>query len=284
MDENKTNINWYPGHMAKTRRLIEKNFNLIDIVYEMVDARIPSSSKIKDIYNIIKNKPRIVIMTKKDLCDLKVTNYWVSYYENLGAKVVLVDLNNNEDYKKIIDITHELMSEINQKREDKGMNSRSARVLVLGIPNVGKSTLINKLAGRKVAETGNKPGVTTSLTWLKTNYDIELLDTPGILWPKIDDERVGLNLAAMTAIKEEILPIDDVAIHILKTLHDYYPDKLFDRYGIKKLDDYEEVYAIIGSKIGAIRGGEVDYDKVSNYIINDIKQENIKGVTFDRKV
>ena len=284
MNENKTNINWYPGHMAKTRRLIEKNFNLIDIVYEMVDARIPSSSKIKDIYNIIKNKPRIVIMTKKDLCDLKVTNYWVSYYENLGSKVVLVDLNNNEDYKKIIDITHELMSEINQKREDKGMNSRSARVLVLGIPNVGKSTLINKLAGRKVAETGNKPGVTTSLTWLKTNYDIELLDTPGILWPKIDDERVGLNLAAMTAIKEEILPIDDVAIHILKTLHDYYPDKLFDRYGIKKLDDYEEVYAIIGSKIGAIRGGEVDYDKVSNYIINDIKQENIKGVTFDRKV
>ena len=284
MNESKTNINWYPGHMAKTRRLIEEKFNLIDIVYEIVDARIPSSSKIKDIYNLIKDKPRIVIMTKKDLCDLKVTNYWVSYYENLGSKVVLVDLRNNDDYKKIIDVTHELMEDINSKREAKGMERRNARVLVVGIPNVGKSTLINKLAGRKIAETGNKPGVTKSLTWLKTNSDIELLDTPGILWPKLDNETVALNLAAMTAIKEEILPVDDVAIHILKMLHDYYPEILEERYGIKKLDDYEEVYAIIGNKIGAVRGGEVDYDKVSNYIINDIKQEKIKGVTFDRKV
>ena len=282
--DNKTNINWYPGHMAKTRRLIEEKFNLIDIVYEIVDARIPSSSKIKDIYNLIKDKPRIVIMTKKDLCDLKVTNYWVSYYENLGSKVVLVDLRNNDDYKKIIDVTHELMEDINSKREAKGMERRNARVLVVGIPNVGKSTLINKLAGRKIAETGNKPGVTKSLTWLKTSSDIELLDTPGILWPKLDDERVALNLAAMTAIKEEILPIDDVAIHILNMLHDYYPEILEERYGIKKLDDYEEVYAIIGNKIGAVRGGEVDYDRVSNYIINDIKQEKIKGVTFDRKI
>ena len=284
MNENKTNINWYPGHMAKTRRLIGEKFKLIDIVYELVDARIPYSSKIKDIYKLIMDKPRIIIMTKKDLCDMKVTNYWVKYYENLGSKVVLVDLNNNEDYKKIIDITHELMNDINQKREEKGMSSRNIRALVVGIPNVGKSTLINKMVGRKVADTGNKPGITKNLVWLKTNSDIELLDTPGILWPKLDNETVALNLAAMTAIKEEILPIDDVAVHIIKTLHEFYPDILNERYGVKKIDDFNEVYDIISRKIGAVRGSEIDYDRVSNYIINDIKQEKIKGVTFDRKI
>ena len=283
MNENKTNINWYPGHMAKTRRLITEKYKLIDIVYELVDARIPYSSKIKDIYDLIQNKPRIIIMTKKDLCDLKETNYWVNYYENLGSRVILVDLNNNEDYKKIIDVTHEIMDELNQKREEKGMSKRNIRALVIGIPNVGKSTLINKMVGKKVADTGNKPGVTKSLTWLKTNSDIELLDTPGILWPKLDNQDVALNLASMTAIKEEILPIDEVAIHIIKTLHKYYPDMLNERYGVKNIDDFEEVYDIIGKRIGAIRNGEVDYEKVSTRIVTDMKQEYIKGVTFDRK-
>lgn len=282
-NDSKTNINWYPGHMAKTRRMIQEKFQLIDIVYELVDARIPYSSKIKDIYNIIKNKPRIVIMTKKDLCDMKATNYWVSYYENLGSKVVLVDLNNDNDYKKIIDVTHEMMSYIQDNREKKGLKQKEIRALVVGIPNVGKSTLINKMAGRKVAQTGNKPGVTKNLVWLKTNCDILLLDTPGILWPKLDDQKIALNLASMTAIKEEILPVDDVAIHIINVLHRHYLNILEERYGVTKIDDIEEVYDIIGKRIGAIRNNEVDYEKVSTRIVNDVKNEYIKGITFDRK-
>lgn len=278
----KTSINWYPGHMAKTRRLIKEKFALIDIVYELVDARIPYSSKIKDIYDLIKDKPKIMIMTKKDLCDMNITTNWVKYYENLGAKVVVVDLNNNNDFKKIIDLTHEMTKEIQEKRQNKGMKEKEVRALVVGIPNVGKSTLINKMANKRVAETGNNPGVTQHIKWLKTPYNIQLLDTPGILWPKLGERKVALNLAAMTSIKQEILPIDEVAVHILETLSDYYPNILKERYDLTKVDDIEEAYETIGKNMGAMKHGEVDYDRVSKKIANDIKLEHIKGVTFDR--
>ena len=278
-----TNINWFPGHMAKTRRLIAEKYTTIDIVYELVDARIPFSSKIKDIYNIIGNKPKILIMTKKDLCDLKVTKEWVKYYENLGNHVLLVDLNNTQDYEKIISLTHEIMADVQEKRKDKGLKEKEIRALVIGIPNVGKSTLINRLCKRKVASVGNNPGVTKDITWLKTNSDILLLDTPGILWPRLDQGTVALNLAAFTALKQEILPIDEVAVYILQQLSEYYPNILQERYGIKKVTDVLEAYEVIAQKIGAIKNGEVDYDRVSLKIINDIKTESIKGITFDRK-
>ena len=281
--QNSTNINWYPGHMAKTRRLIAEKYTTIDIVYELVDARIPFSSKIKDIYNIIGNKPKILIMTKKDLCDLKVTKEWVKYYENLGNHVLLVDLNNTQDYEKIISLTHEIMADVQEKRKDKGLKEKEIRALVIGIPNVGKSTLINRLCKRKVANVGNNPGVTKDITWLKTNSDILLLDTPGILWPRLDQGTVALNLAAFTALKQEILPIDEVAVYILQQLSEYYPNILQERYGIKKVTDVLEAYEVIAQKIGAIKNGEVDYDRVSLKIINDIKTESIKGITFDRK-
>lgn len=279
-----TTINWYPGHMEKAKRLMRKEYNNIDLVYELIDARIPKSSKIKNIYDVIGNKPKILIMTKKDLTDSKKIEGWIKYYENLNTKVVVADLNNPNDIIKIVNLSHEMMKSLQSKRMEKGLNKKEIKVLVVGIPNVGKSTLINKLAGRKVASVGNKPGVTKGLTWLKTDHGIMLLDTPGILWPKLEDPEIALNLASFFSIRTEVLDVDEVACHILNKLNKLYPEKLKERYGIEKnLSglDFEAVYDTIGRKIGAIKNGEVDYERVSNRIINDIKDEYIKEILFD---
>lgn len=280
------NINWYPGHMAKAKRLMQKEYKHIDVVYELVDSRIPKSSKIANIYDIIGNKPKILIMTKKDLADEEMAERWVKYYENLGTKALLVDLNKDEDILKIVAATHELAQELQEKREEKGLMKKDVRVLVVGIPNVGKSTLINKMVGRKVAEVGNRPGVTKGLVWLNTKHNIILLDTPGILWPKLEQQEVALNLASFSAIKTEVLYENEVAVHILKKLNKYYPDKLRGRYGVMPNPvelDIEGAYEVIAKGMGAIRGSEVDYERVSNKIINDIKGEYIKGVVFDHE-
>ncbi len=280
----KSVINWYPGHMAKTKKEIKEVLNLIDIVYEVVDARMPISSKIVDIDDLVNDKPRILVVSKYDICDKVETDKIMKMYEKSGYKVVAVDLINGKNISSLIKVTQDMMEKENNKRRQKGLKARSARVLIVGVPNVGKSTLINKLVGRNKAGVANTPGFTKNLTWIRINKEIELLDTPGILWPKLDNQEGAHILASFSSIKEEIVNIDELAIFILKKLYELYPEKLKERYGIENLEeDFTEIYDTIGSKRGALKkGGRCDYTKVSNIIIRDLKNGYLGNITFDR--
>lgn len=279
----KIQINWYPGHMVKAKREIKEKIKLIDIIYECVDARMPSSSKLKGMDDILEAKPRILVMTKKDLCDLEETNKWIKHYEEKGYKVILLDLTNNDDYKKLIKLTNEIVKPIQEKRKDKGLKSKEVKIGVIGIPNVGKSTLINKLAGKKVANTGNKPGVTKQINWLKTNSGFLLLDTPGILWPKIEDNTEALSLASTATIKMEILNMTDIGGYIITFFKNYYKEKLEEKYNIEISDDPNEIFTSLAKKFNYFeKDGEIDYEKISNKVYNDLVSGALKGVTFDR--
>ena len=277
----KVGINWYPGHMAKTKREIKEKIDLIDIVFEVIDARIPYSSKNKDIDDIIKDKPRVIIMTKVDLCDINKTNKWIKYYEDMGYIVIPIDLVNNPNIKNIFDKINPIIDEINNKRINKGLKARRARVLVVGVPNVGKSTLINRLVGKKSTNVGNKPGITKNLEWIRINDKLELLDTPGILWPRLDNNNIAYNLASMTAIKEEVLDTEDLAIYIIKKMLSEYKDNIVNRYNITSTEDVIEVLDQIGKKIGAVRNNETDYERVYKKVIKDLQDGYLGKVTFD---
>ena len=280
----KGSINWYPGHMAKTRREISEKLNLIDIVYEVIDARMPRSSKIVDVDDLIKNKPRLLIMTKYDLCDKNETNKFIEYYEELGYQVIPVDLMTGTNVSKIIDASEVVLKEENEKRRSKGLKPRNIRALILGIPNAGKSTLINRLVGKKSAGVGNKPGFTKSLSWIRIHKNIDLLDTPGILWPKIEDQEAAHILASFSSIKEEILNEDQIASFILRKLYELYPKSLEERYGISEFDeDLIDAYDMIASRRGALtKGGVADYERVSRIILQDFKNGYFGPVAFDR--
>lgn len=282
MNESKTNINWYPGHMAKTKREIREKLDLIDIVYEVIDARMPISSRLEDVNDITKNKKKIIILTKYDLCDKSETDKIINSYKN-NSIVIPLDLLNG-DVSIVINETVKLMKEENDKRKLKGMQERPARVAIIGAPNVGKSTLINRLVGRRSVNVGNKPGVTKSLSWIRINKDVELLDTPGILWSKIKDYDRGYILASFSSIKEEVARPIDVAVYILRKLEELYPNLLKERYGIDSLTDtLEEEFEIIGRLRGALqRGGVADYLKVATIVIKDLQEGRIGKVTFDR--
>ena len=278
-----TSINWYPGHMAKTKRLIKENIKLIDIIYEVIDSRIPYSSRINDLEELIGNKPRVLIFTKYDLCDKEETNKFIEKYKKQGLYCITYDLTKEIDKNILLDLSTKILQDKLDKAKNEGINKDKIRALVIGVPNAGKSTFINKIVGKKIAVTGNKPGVTKNLSWIRIGKNIELLDSPGILWPKLEQEKEAFNLASTTAIKEEILEKEEIAFYIIKFMYENYRKLLEKKYGVTDVSDFYEVYETIGKRRGFIRkGGVIDDERVTDLIINDIKQGKIKGITFDR--
>ncbi|WP_084111871.1 ribosome biogenesis GTPase YlqF [Paramaledivibacter caminithermalis] len=276
-------INWYPGHMKKTKELIKDNLKLVDVVIELLDARIPISSKNPDIDNIIGNKPKIIILNKSDLSDSKVLNNWIEYYKKRGIKSIPINSITGEGMNNLIDAVKSAAKEKIDNMKSKGRKVRPIRVMIVGIPNVGKSSLINKLAGKKTAKTGNKPGVTKGKQWIRIRKDLELFDTPGILWPKIEDENVGLNLAFTGAIKDEILDIDEICVKLLEKLSIRYPENLKNRYKLDKLEEDPVInMEYIGKKRGCIKaGGIIDYSKVSKIVLDEFRKGILGRITLE---
>ena len=279
----KSNINWYPGHMAKTRREIKEKLTFIDLIYEVIDARMPISSKIIDFDDLTNGKSKIIILTKYDKCDKNKTDKIIEYYKSKGDTVIPVDLLSGINVNSIITKTTEFNNSLNDVRKQKGLKPRSIRVLVLGAPNVGKSTLINRLVGKKATKTGDKPGVTKELGWIKIGKNIELLDSPGILWPKLEDQTSAYNMAAFSSIKDEIIDMEDLSVYVIKKLLDEYPELLKKRYSLDTLgnDAYKVLEDIGNKRLAYTKGAEIDYEKVYNIIIQDLRNGLIGNVTFD---
>ncbi len=284
--EKKSNINWFPGHMSKAQREIENRLKMIDIVIELVDGRAPYSSKNPMFDDMIKNKPRLIVLTKKDLADEKRTQEWIAYYQSQGYLAIAVNLKNFNDYNKIIKLCKNAIADKLAKEQARGLKPRAVRAIVVGIPNVGKSTFINRLASKKAAVTGNKPGVTKSQQLIRVQKDFELFDTPGVLWPKFQSDRIAYNLALIGSIKRELLPLDDIVIYAIEYIQKEYPEALKNRYQLSLIDFdspwIEDALTQISDyrHIKRIRQ-EVDYDRVIELVMNEILDGSIEKITWE---
>lgn len=276
------NINWYPGHMKKTKEEIKNSLKLVDIVLEVIDARIPKSSRNPLISEITEKKDRIIIMNKTDLSDPVENEKWIKKFADDGIKAIKMNAKEKINTKEIYNIAKEILSEKFKKNEEKNIENENIRMMVVGIPNSGKSTFINNIAKRKGARVGNRPGVTQQKQWIKTKENILLLDTPGVLWPKFDGQ-TGLNLSFTNAIKDEILNIEELSLKFIEFMKEFYPKNLEERYKIDSNKTALEIYEEIGIKRGAIiRKGEVDYTRCANLIFNDFRSGKLGRITIEK--
>ncbi|WP_028398994.1 ribosome biogenesis GTPase YlqF [Ectobacillus panaciterrae] len=277
-------IQWFPGHMAKARRQITEKLKFIDVVIELVDARLPASSRNPMIDEIVAHKPRLIVLNKADMADEAMTRKWIQHFEQLGYKAISINAQAGQGMKEIAAAAKELVKEKFDKLAAKGVNPRAVRALIVGIPNVGKSTLINKLAKKNIAKTGDRPGVTTAQQWIKVGKELELLDTPGVLWPKFEDQLVGQRLAATGAIKDAILNLQDVAVYALRFLSEYYPEQLKERFNLSDIpEDIVELFDAIGKRRGCLMGGGmIDYDKTAELVLRELRAGKIGRFTFEK--
>lgn len=279
-------INWFPGHMRKTQREIKENLKLVDAVIEIRDARIPRASANPDIDKLLEGKPRIILLNKSDLTDSRITKEWIDYLSNDNVKVLEVNCLKGDGLKAIKPALMNLLKEKHDRLKAKGMVKIITRVMVVGIPNVGKSTFINKMARNNIAKTGDRPGVTKSKQWIKTGMGIELLDTPGVLWPKFEDDRTALNLAFTGAIKDEIMDIEELALKLVERLQTNYESELKARYKLEEV--YEnplDTLDAIGKKRGTlISRGEIDYNRLAVILLDEFRGGKIGKISLERPV
>ena len=275
-------IQWFPGHMAKAKREIADKIKLIDIVVELVDARAPYSSKNPLFNSVVNNKPRLIVMTKEDLADDKLTQKWLDFYKSKGYYAMSVNLKQFNEYKKIIQVCKEILKDKMAREAKKGLKPRAMRAMVLGIPNVGKSTFINRLAKRKATVTGNKPGVTKAQQIIKVDKDFELFDTPGVLWPKFEDQQVGLRLALIGSIRDEILNQDEMAIELIEYLKNHYQGILADRYQVDENEDKVKILEQIAlNRNCKMKGNELDYEKASKIVLEEFRNGKLGKISLE---
>ena len=284
-DNQKQIVQWFPGHMAKTRRLIKESLSLVDGVTEIIDARIPYSSSNPELEELINNKPRIVLLNKCDLADKNTTNQWVEYYKKKGVKAIPVDCRTGKGLNNYIVAVREVLKDVIKKNEDRGMPGKALRIMVVGIPNTGKSSFINRMAGAAKAKVADKAGVTRHNQWFNIGNGIELLDTPGVLWPKFDDPQVGDRLAFIGSVKDEIFDAETLAIRLLEVMKNNYPERLVERYKIADFTDKEawEVLEMIGKKRGMmIKGGEIDFERASVMLLDEYRGGKLGVISLEK--